>query len=166
MDFLGQTRLYVSFFFSQEITLQQIMSQIANVKKDMTILEKSEFSALRSENEVKLKSHLHLSSAFLLGYGDIMCTHKSVQRSVHLSEFSVWTVSQMKRRSLTGTPRPVVSSIWSLLPQPTPLSQLTWPYTGFALPELHRWNHNVSCSNRSLSFIVRGIVGTCHIIRL
>ncbi|KAM5167392.1 mitochondrial calcium uniporter regulator 1 isoform 2-T3 [Callospermophilus lateralis] len=35
----------------QEITLQQIMSKIANVKKDMIILEKSEFSALRAENE-------------------------------------------------------------------------------------------------------------------
>ncbi|XP_057555613.1 mitochondrial calcium uniporter regulator 1 isoform X2 [Hippopotamus amphibius kiboko] len=42
----------------QEITLQQIMSQIANVKKDMVILEKSEFSALRSENE-KIKLELH-----------------------------------------------------------------------------------------------------------
>ncbi|XP_060019642.1 mitochondrial calcium uniporter regulator 1 isoform X4 [Lagenorhynchus albirostris] len=38
----------------QEITLQEIMSQIANVKKDMIILEKSEFSALRSENEYSL----------------------------------------------------------------------------------------------------------------
>uniref|UniRef100_A0A8C2UX10 Mitochondrial calcium uniporter regulator 1 n=1 Tax=Chinchilla lanigera TaxID=34839 RepID=A0A8C2UX10_CHILA len=42
----------------QEITLQQIMSQIANVKKDMIILEKSEFSALRAENE-KTKLELH-----------------------------------------------------------------------------------------------------------
>ncbi|KAB0355249.1 hypothetical protein FD755_022708 [Muntiacus reevesi] len=41
----------------QEITLQQVMSQIANVKKDMIILEKSEFSALRSENE-KIKLEL------------------------------------------------------------------------------------------------------------
>ncbi|XP_006891677.1 PREDICTED: mitochondrial calcium uniporter regulator 1 [Elephantulus edwardii] len=41
----------------QEITLQQIMSQIANVKKDMVILEKSEFSALRAENE-KIKLEL------------------------------------------------------------------------------------------------------------
>ncbi|XP_075388572.1 mitochondrial calcium uniporter regulator 1 isoform X2 [Tenrec ecaudatus] len=41
----------------QEITLQQIMSQISNVKKDMIILEKSEFSALRSENE-KIKLEL------------------------------------------------------------------------------------------------------------
>ncbi|XP_012588374.1 PREDICTED: mitochondrial calcium uniporter regulator 1 [Condylura cristata] len=42
----------------QEITLQQIMSQISNVKKDMIILEKSEFSMLREENE-KMKLELH-----------------------------------------------------------------------------------------------------------
>uniref|UniRef100_A0A8C7XC47 Mitochondrial calcium uniporter regulator 1 n=1 Tax=Oryzias sinensis TaxID=183150 RepID=A0A8C7XC47_9TELE len=37
----------------QEIMLQRVMSQIAAVKKDMIILEKSEFSALLAENEVK-----------------------------------------------------------------------------------------------------------------
>uniref|UniRef100_A0A8C0L9U5 Mitochondrial calcium uniporter regulator 1 n=2 Tax=Canis lupus TaxID=9612 RepID=A0A8C0L9U5_CANLU len=42
----------------QEVTVQQIMSQIANVKKDMIILEKSEFSALRAENE-KINVELH-----------------------------------------------------------------------------------------------------------
>lgn len=36
----------------QEITLQRVMSQIAAVKKDMVILEKSEFSTLLAENEV------------------------------------------------------------------------------------------------------------------
>ncbi|KAM9839471.1 mitochondrial calcium uniporter regulator 1 isoform 1-T1 [Aulostomus maculatus] len=41
----------------QEILLQRIMSQIAAVKKDMVILEKSEFSTLLMENE-KLKIHL------------------------------------------------------------------------------------------------------------
>ncbi|XP_028825336.1 mitochondrial calcium uniporter regulator 1 [Denticeps clupeoides] len=35
----------------QEILLQKVMSQIATVKKDMIILEKSEFSALLAENE-------------------------------------------------------------------------------------------------------------------
>ncbi|XP_063971309.1 mitochondrial calcium uniporter regulator 1-like [Lytechinus pictus] len=35
----------------QEMVIQQVMSRIASVKKDMVILEKSEFSALRSENE-------------------------------------------------------------------------------------------------------------------
>ncbi|XP_072854763.1 mitochondrial calcium uniporter regulator 1 isoform X2 [Pogona vitticeps] len=41
----------------QEIALQQIMSHIGVVKKDMIILEKSEFSALRAVNE-KLKLEL------------------------------------------------------------------------------------------------------------
>lgn len=36
----------------QEIMLQRVMSQIAAVKKDMIILEKSEFSALLAESEV------------------------------------------------------------------------------------------------------------------
>ncbi|XP_061850958.1 mitochondrial calcium uniporter regulator 1 isoform X2 [Colius striatus] len=41
----------------QEVALQQVMSHISGVKKDMIILEKSEFSALRSENE-KIKLEL------------------------------------------------------------------------------------------------------------
>ncbi|XP_070709165.1 mitochondrial calcium uniporter regulator 1 [Pempheris klunzingeri] len=41
----------------QEIMLQRVMSQIAAVKKDMIILEKSEFSTLLTENE-KLKIQL------------------------------------------------------------------------------------------------------------
>ncbi|XP_075899178.1 mitochondrial calcium uniporter regulator 1 [Nelusetta ayraudi] len=41
----------------QEIMLQQVMSQIAAVKKDMIILEKSEFSTLLAESE-KLKLQL------------------------------------------------------------------------------------------------------------
>lgn len=41
----------------QEIMLQRVMSQIEAVKKDMIILEKSEFSALLAENE-KLKIQL------------------------------------------------------------------------------------------------------------
>uniref|UniRef100_A0A3B3IBW5 Mitochondrial calcium uniporter regulator 1 n=1 Tax=Oryzias latipes TaxID=8090 RepID=A0A3B3IBW5_ORYLA len=39
----------------QEIMLQRVMSQIAAVKKDMIILEKSEFSALLAENEDVIK---------------------------------------------------------------------------------------------------------------
>ncbi|EHB12185.1 Coiled-coil domain-containing protein 90A, mitochondrial [Heterocephalus glaber] len=42
----------------QEVTRQQITSKIANVKKDMIILEKSEFSALGAENaKIKLEPH-------------------------------------------------------------------------------------------------------------
>ena len=36
----------------QEILLQQVMSHIGSVKKDMIILEKSEFSSLKHEYEV------------------------------------------------------------------------------------------------------------------
>lgn len=46
------------------------MAQIANVKKDMIILEKSEFSALRSENEVKWKSYSHILYIKILRYTD------------------------------------------------------------------------------------------------
>lgn len=45
--------VYFCFVFLQEIMLQQVMSKIAVVKKDMIILEKSEFSTLLTENEVK-----------------------------------------------------------------------------------------------------------------
>lgn len=44
----------VVLFFHKEIMLQRVMSSIASVKKDMIILEKSEFSALLAENEVSI----------------------------------------------------------------------------------------------------------------
>lgn len=40
------------FHFSKEITLQQIMAHLDSIRKDMVILEKSEFANLRAENEV------------------------------------------------------------------------------------------------------------------
>lgn len=46
------------------------MSHIGAVKKDMIILEKSEFSALRSENEVKITvlESATLEPAFIFFY--------------------------------------------------------------------------------------------------
>lgn len=48
------------------------MSHIGGVKKDMIILEKSEFSALRSENEVKItvleSATLEPAFIFLVGF--------------------------------------------------------------------------------------------------
>ncbi|XP_062867447.1 coiled-coil domain-containing protein 90B, mitochondrial isoform X4 [Trichomycterus rosablanca] len=41
----------------QEIALQQIMSHLDSIRKDMVILEKSEFANLRSEN-AKMKTEL------------------------------------------------------------------------------------------------------------
>lgn len=57
----------------QEIMLQQVMSQIAAVKKDMIILEKSEFSTLLAENE-KLKLQLFQLSVQL---ADVMAKVRS-----------------------------------------------------------------------------------------
>ena len=51
--------------FLKEILTQQIAAQIAGIKKDMIILEKSEFAALRAENEVStLLISLHPSLRF------------------------------------------------------------------------------------------------------
>ena len=43
-------RSFKNFF--QDLAIQQVMIHIGSLKKDMIILEKSEFFALRSENEV------------------------------------------------------------------------------------------------------------------
>jgi hypothetical protein len=46
---------YSSFLIRlKELAIQQIMIHIGSLKKDMIILEKSEFSQLRNENEVRL----------------------------------------------------------------------------------------------------------------
>lgn len=45
----------MNIFVLQEITTQQMMTHLNSVKKDLVILEKSEFSMLRSETEVCLK---------------------------------------------------------------------------------------------------------------
>lgn len=42
----------VVFVCFQEIAMQQIMTHLDSIRKDMVILEKSEFSNLRSENTV------------------------------------------------------------------------------------------------------------------
>ncbi|XP_053915150.1 mitochondrial calcium uniporter regulator 1 isoform X3 [Cuculus canorus] len=56
VSLLGNRKLFIDTH-ALEIALQQVMSHIGGVKKDMIILEKSEFSALLSENE-KIKLEL------------------------------------------------------------------------------------------------------------
>lgn len=57
------------------------MSNIANVKKDMVILEKSEFSALRAENEVKPLCYANILSAKTLS-----CTHLEGHKEITQSD--------------------------------------------------------------------------------
>ena len=50
------------FFALQEIALQQIMAHLDSVRKDMVILEKSEFANLRSENMVTQQEFILLNT--------------------------------------------------------------------------------------------------------
>lgn len=52
----------------QEIALQQIMAHLDSIRKDMVILEKSEFANLRSEN-AKMKTELEQIKARLMDEG-------------------------------------------------------------------------------------------------
>lgn len=47
-----RSRLTPGLLSPQEIAMQQIMTHLDSIRKDMVILEKSEFSNLRSENTV------------------------------------------------------------------------------------------------------------------
>lgn len=64
--------------------LQRVMSQIATVKKDMIILEKSEFSTLLAENEVNV--------VFVCGCSCDLCDHVRVVLFVdpHYIRFSIF----------------------------------------------------------------------------
>ncbi|XP_051635242.1 coiled-coil domain-containing protein 90B, mitochondrial isoform X1 [Manacus candei] len=53
----GAVMAHTCIFKAQEITLQQIMAHLDSIRKDMVILEKSEFANLRAENE-KMKIEL------------------------------------------------------------------------------------------------------------
>ncbi|NXP22430.1 MCUR1 regulator, partial [Scytalopus superciliaris] len=115
----------------QEIALQQVMSHIGGVKKDMIILEKSEFSALRSENEkIKLelqqikkqvmdeitkvradnKLNLNLEKSRvkeLVSFGNFFSRNTST-----LSNFQIWHAQQ--DRALTQTDRKIDTEVADL----------------------------------------------------
>lgn len=54
LQFCMSTGLRVFIFWLQDIMREQVMSHVAALRKDMVILEKSELSDLRNEND-KLK---------------------------------------------------------------------------------------------------------------
>ncbi|NWH28396.1 MCUR1 regulator, partial [Grus americana] len=115
----------------QEVALQQVMSHIGGVKKDMIILEKSEFSALRSENEkIKLelqqikkqvmdeitkvradnKLNLNLEKSRvkeLVSFGYFL-----LETSQHLSNLQIWHAQQ--DRALTQADRKIDTEVADL----------------------------------------------------
>uniref|UniRef100_A0A2K5IJS1 Uncharacterized protein n=1 Tax=Colobus angolensis palliatus TaxID=336983 RepID=A0A2K5IJS1_COLAP len=95
----------------QEITFQQIMSQIANVKKDMIILEKSEFSALRAENE-KTKLELHQLKQQVMD--EMIKVRTDTKLDFNLEKSRVKELHAQQDRALTQTDRKIETEVAGL----------------------------------------------------
>ena len=76
---LAMRILYFIYVSSQEITVQQLMAHISAVKKDMVILEKSEFTMIRNDTEVSLDQALSYKTFFMLNSSEheISTAHKA-----------------------------------------------------------------------------------------
>nr|XP_054413193.1 mitochondrial calcium uniporter regulator 1 isoform X2 [Pongo abelii] len=95
----------------QEITFQQVMSQIANVKKDMIILEKSEFSALRAENE-KIKLELHQLKQQVMD--EVIKVRTDTKLDFNLEKSRVKELHAQQDRALTQTDRKIETEVAGL----------------------------------------------------
>ncbi|NWW38209.1 MCUR1 regulator, partial [Panurus biarmicus] len=95
----------------QEIALQQVMSHIAGVKKDMIILEKSEFSALRSENE---KIKLELQQIKKQVVDEITKVRADNKLNLNLEKSRVKELHSQQDRALTQTDRKIDTEVADL----------------------------------------------------
>ncbi|NXW34539.1 MCUR1 regulator, partial [Phaetusa simplex] len=95
----------------QEIALQQVMSHIGGVKKDMIILEKSEFSALRSENE-KIKLELQQIKKQVLD--EITKVRADNKLNLNLEKSRVKELHAQQDRALTQTDRKIDTEVADL----------------------------------------------------
>ncbi|XP_036300764.1 mitochondrial calcium uniporter regulator 1 isoform X2 [Pipistrellus kuhlii] len=95
----------------QEVTLQQIMSQISNVKKDMIILEKSEFSALRAENE-KIKLELHQLKQQIMD--EVVKVRTESKLDFNLEKSRVKELHAQQDRAVTQTDRKIDTEVAGL----------------------------------------------------
>ncbi|KFP03463.1 MCUR1 regulator, partial [Oreotrochilus melanogaster] len=95
----------------QEIALQQVMSHIAGVKKDMIILEKSEFSALRSENE-KIKLELQQIKKQVID--EITKVRADNKLNLNLEKSRVKELHAQQDRALTQTDRKIDTEVADL----------------------------------------------------
>nr|XP_048695895.1 mitochondrial calcium uniporter regulator 1 isoform X5 [Caretta caretta] len=95
----------------QEITLQQIMSHIGGVKKDMIILEKSEFSALRAENE-KVKLELQMLKKQVTD--EVTKVRADNKLGFNLEKSRVKELHAQQDRALTQTDRKIDTEVAGL----------------------------------------------------
>ncbi|NWS52999.1 MCUR1 regulator, partial [Chunga burmeisteri] len=95
----------------QEIALQEVMSHIGGVKKDMIILEKSEFSALRSENE-KIKLELQQIKKQVMD--EIAKVRADNKLNLNLEKSRVKELHAQQDRALTKTDRKIDTEVADL----------------------------------------------------
>ncbi|NWS15270.1 MCUR1 regulator, partial [Pachyramphus minor] len=95
----------------QEIALQQVMSHIGGVKKDMIILEKSEFSALRSENE-KIKLEFQQIKKQVMD--EITKVRADNKLNLNLEKSRVKELHAQQDRALTQTDRKIDTEVADL----------------------------------------------------
>uniref|UniRef100_A0A8C5PVI3 Mitochondrial calcium uniporter regulator 1 n=1 Tax=Leptobrachium leishanense TaxID=445787 RepID=A0A8C5PVI3_9ANUR len=95
----------------QEISLQQVLSHIASVKKDMIILEKSEFSALRTQNE---KVNIELQQLKKQLIDEIVKVQANNKLDFNLDKSEVKEKHNQEDRALTQTKRKLDTEVAGL----------------------------------------------------
>uniref|UniRef100_A0A2K6DGV5 Coiled-coil domain containing 90B n=1 Tax=Macaca nemestrina TaxID=9545 RepID=A0A2K6DGV5_MACNE len=101
----------------QEITVQQLMAHLDSIRKDMVILEKSEFANLRAENE-KMKIELDQVKQQLMSFFLTSCCF--ISYSLQIKKSNLWKQLQnLQKRILKPKvlfQRPVIKLTLKLLP--------------------------------------------------
>uniref|UniRef100_A0A2K6JSN3 Coiled-coil domain containing 90B n=2 Tax=Rhinopithecus TaxID=542827 RepID=A0A2K6JSN3_RHIBE len=101
----------------QEITVQQLMAHLDSIRKDMVILEKSEFANLRAENE-KMKIELDQVKQQLMSFFLTSCCF--ISYSLQIKKSNLWKQLQnLQKRTLKPKvlfQRPVIKLTLKLLP--------------------------------------------------
>ncbi|XP_043547575.1 coiled-coil domain-containing protein 90B, mitochondrial isoform X2 [Chiloscyllium plagiosum] len=95
----------------QEIMLQQIMAHLDSIRKDMVILEKSEFSNLRMENE-KIKIELeHLKLQLL---DEVKKIRNDTKLDMNLEKSRIMDTNSDTDRAITETNKKIDTDVASL----------------------------------------------------
>ncbi|XP_038674461.1 coiled-coil domain-containing protein 90B, mitochondrial isoform X2 [Scyliorhinus canicula] len=95
----------------QEIMMQQIMAHLDSIRKDMVILEKSEFSNLRMENE-KIKIELeHLKQQLL---DEVKKIRSDTKLDMNLEKSRIMDMNSGTDRAITETNKKIDTDVASL----------------------------------------------------
>uniref|UniRef100_A0A2K6UCB9 Coiled-coil domain containing 90B n=1 Tax=Saimiri boliviensis boliviensis TaxID=39432 RepID=A0A2K6UCB9_SAIBB len=102
----------------QEITVQQLMAHLDSIRKDMVILEKSEFANLRAENE-KMKIELDQVKQQLMSFF-FLTSCCFISYSLQIKKSNLWKQLQNLQKRIPKPKvlfqRPVIKLMLKLLP--------------------------------------------------